>query len=241
MPVNQLPLEVIGAIVRGGQDVCRAAGIPIAGGHTIDSVEPIYGLVAMGLVHPDRVRRNADARPGDVLVLGKPLGVGVYSAALKKEQLGDAHYREMIANTTRLNTPGPLLAALPGVHAITDVTGFGLAGHALEMARGAGVTVHIDWARVPLLPGVEPLAAQGFVTGASGRNWAGYGAGVVLAPGLPATAQSLVTDPQTSGGLLVACTSDTVQQVLDTFAQEGFAHAAVVGRVEAGPAQLHVD
>ena len=240
MPVNQLPLEVIGAIVRGGQDVCRAAGIPIAGGHTIDSVVPIYGLVAMGLVHPDRVRRNADARPGDVLVLGKPLGVGVYSAALKKEQLGDAHYREMIANTTRLNTPGPLLAALPGVHAITDVTGFGLAGHALEMARGAGVTVHIDWARVPLLPGVEPLAAQGFVTGASGRNWAGYGAGVVLAPGLPATAQSLVTDPQTSGGLLVACTSDTVQQVLDTFAQEGFAHAAVVGRVEAGPAQLHV-
>ncbi|SFU88055.1 selenophosphate synthase [Paenacidovorax caeni] len=240
MPVNQLPLEVIGAIVRGGQDVCRAAGIPIAGGHTIDSVEPIYGLVAMGLVHPDRVRRNADARPGDVLVLGKPLGVGVYSAALKKEQLGDAHYREMIANTTRLNTPGPLLAALPGVHAITDVTGFGLAGHALEMARGAGVTVHIDWARVPLLPGVEQLAAQGFVTGASGRNWAGYGAGVVLAPGLPATAQNLVTDPQTSGGLLVACTSDTVQQVLDTFAQEGFAHAAVVGRVEAGPAQLHV-
>ncbi len=240
MPVNQLPLEVIGAIVRGGQDVCRAAGIPIAGGHTLDSVEPIYGLVAMGLVHPDRVRRNADARPGDVLVLGKPLGVGVYSAALKKEQLGDAHYREMIANTTRLNTPGPLLAALPGVHAITDVTGFGLAGHALEMARGAGVTVHIDWARVPLLPGVEPLAAQGFVTGASGRNWAGYGAGVVLAPGLPATAQNLVTDPQTSGGLLVACTSDTVQQVLDTFAQEGFAHAAVVGRVEAGSAQLHV-
>ena len=241
MPVNVLPLYVIGAIVRGGQDVCRAAGIPIAGGHTIDSVEPIYGLVAMGLVHPDRVRRNADARPGDVLVLGKPLGVGVYSAALKKEQLGDAHYREMIANTTRLNTPGPLLAALPGVHAITDVTGFGLAGHALEMARGAGVTVHIDWARVPLLPGVEPLAAQGFVTGASGRNWAGYGAGVVLAPGLPATAQSLITDPQTSGGLLVACAPDTVQQVLDTFAQEGFAHAAVVGRVEAGPAQLHVD
>ena len=240
MPINVLPHGVIAKILEGGESVCRDAGIPLAGGHSIDSVEPIYGLVAMGLVHPDRVRRNADARPGDVLVLGKPLGVGVYSAALKKEQLGDAHYREMIANTTRLNTPGPLLAALPGVHAITDVTGFGLAGHALEMARGAGVTVHIDWARVPLLPGVEPLAAQGFVTGASGRNWAGYGAGVVLAPGLPATAQSLVTDPQTSGGLLVACTSDTVQQVLDTFAQEGFAHAAVVGRVEAGPAQLHV-
>lgn len=240
MPVNVLPLDVIGAIVRGGQDVCRAAGIPIAGGHTIDSVEPIYGLVAMGLVHPDRVRRNADARPGDVLVLGKPLGVGVYSAALKKEQLDEAGYRQMIDSTTRLNTPGPLLAALPGVHAITDVTGFGLAGHGLEMARGAGVTVHIDWARVPLLPGVEQLAAQGFVTGASGRNWAGYGAGVVLAPGLPAMAQSLVTDPQTSGGLLVACAPDSVEEVLAVFQREGFAQAAVVGRVQQGPARLEV-
>ncbi len=240
MPVNVLPLDVIGAIVRGGQDVCRAAGIPIAGGHTIDSVEPIYGLVAMGLVHPDRVRRNADARPGDVLVLGKPLGVGVYSAALKKEQLDEAGYRQMIDSTTRLNTPGPLLAALPGVHAITDVTGFNLAGHGLEMARGAGVTVHIDWARVPLLPGVAELAAAGFVTGASGRNWVGYGAGVVLAPGLPATAQSLVTDPQTSGGLLVACAPDSVEEVLAVFQREGFAQAAVVGRVQQGPARLEV-
>jgi len=241
MPVNQLPLDVIGSIARGGQDVCRAAGIPIAGGHTIDSVEPIYGLVAMGLVHPARVRRNADARPGDVLVLGKALGVGVYSAALKKEQLGDAHYREMIATTTRLNTPGPLLAELSGVHAITDVTGFGLAGHALEMARGAGATIAIDWARVPLLPGVADLAAAGFITGASGRNWAGYGgADVALADGLPATAQALVTDPQTSGGLLVACAPDSVQEVLAVFQREGFAQAAVIGGVQAGPARLDV-
>ena len=240
MPVNVLPLEVIAAIIRGGQDVCRAAGIPIAGGHTIDSVEPIYGLVAMGLVHPDRVRRNADARPGDLLVLGKPLGVGVYSAALKKEQLSDAHYREMIAATTRLNTPGPLLAELPGVHAITDVTGFGLAGHGLEMARGAGATVAIDWARVPLLPGVPDLAAAGFVTGASGRNRAGYGADVVLHDGLPATAQALVTDPQTSGGLLVACAPDSVQDVLALFQREGFAQAAIIGSVQAGPARLEV-
>lgn len=240
MPVNQLPLDVIGAIARGGQDVCRAAGIPIAGGHTIDSVEPIYGLVALGLVHPDRVRRNADARPGDVLVLGKPLGVGVYSAALKKEQLNDAHYREMIANTTRLNTPGPLLAELPGVHAITDVTGFGLAGHALEMARGAGATVAIDWSRVPLLPGVADLAAAGFVTGASGRNWAGYGENVALASGLPPMAQALVTDPQTSGGLLVACAPESVQDVLAVFQREGFAHAAVIGGVQSGAARLDV-
>ncbi|SDM21827.1 selenophosphate synthase [Oryzisolibacter propanilivorax] len=234
MPVAQLPLEVIGAILRGGQDVCRSAGIPVAGGHTIDSVEPIYGLVAMGLVHPDRVRRNAGARPGDVLILGKPLGVGVYSAALKKEQLQDAHYREMIATTTRLNTPGPLLAELPGVHAITDVTGFGLAGHALEMARGAQLAAHIDWASVPLLPGVAKMAGEGLVTGASARNWAGYGAQVRLAPGLPATAQALACDPQTSGGLLVACAPEAAGEVLAVFAREGFEYAKVVGRLYDG-------
>ena len=238
MPVGRLPLEVIGAILRGGQDVCRAAGIPVAGGHTIDSVEPIYGLVALGLVHPERLRTNAGARAGDLLVLGKPLGVGVYSAALKKEQLSEAHYRELIASTTRLNTPGPLLAELPGVHAITDVTGFGLAGHALEMARGAGLAVQIEWAGVPLLPGAAELAAQGFVTGASARNWAGYGAQVRLAAQLPATAQALATDPQTSGGLLVACAPEAAGDVLAIFAREGFAHAAVVGSVQAGPAGL---
>lgn len=241
MPVNQLPLNVIGAIVRGGQDVCRAAGIPIAGGHTIDSVEPIYGLVAMGLVHPDRVRRNAQARAGDVLVLGKPLGVGVYSAALKKLQLDDAGYREMIANTTRLNTPGPLLAELPGVHAMTDVTGFGLAGHGLEMARGAGRQVVVEWSRVPLLPGVQQLAQDGHVTGASGRNWAAYGAEVRMAEGLPATTRNLLTDPQTSGGLLVSCAPQSVQEVLEIFGREGFASAAVVGRVEDGEPVLRVE
>lgn len=240
MPVSQLPIEVIGAIMRGGQDVCRAAGIPIAGGHTIDSVEPIYGLVAMGLVHPERVRKNAGAQPGDVLVLGKPLGVGVYSAALKKERLSDAHYRQMIDSTTLLNTPGPLLAELDGVHAITDVTGFGLAGHALEMARGSGTTCRIDWSCVPLLPGVAELAAAGFVTGASARNWAAYGHDVRLAAGLSATAQALLSDPQTSGGLLVACSPDSVPRVLDIFAREGFGVASVVGHVMAGAAQLEI-
>jgi selenide, water dikinase len=135
MPLNVLSTATIGRILAGGESVCRAAGIPIAGGHSIDSVEPIYGLVALGLVHPSRVKRNADAQPGDVLVLGKPLGVGVLSAALKKDSLDAAGYARMIATTTQLNTPGPELAALAGVHAMTDVTGFGLAGHALELAR----------------------------------------------------------------------------------------------------------
>ena len=239
MPVNVLSTETIGRILAGGQAACTAAGIPIAGGHTIDSVEPIYGLVALGLVHPKQVKRNADARVGDLLVLGKPLGVGVYSAALKKNALSPEGYAQMIAATTRLNTPGPRLAALDGVHALTDVTGFGLAGHGLEMARGARARVVIDWARVPLLPGVRELAQQGFVTGASGRNWASYGAEVELGGALADVDRALLTDPQTSGGLLVACSPDSLAEVQAVFAAEGF-EAAVVGRVEAGTAGLSV-
>ena len=182
-------------------------------------------------MHPDRVARNAAAQPGDVLVLGKPLGVGIYSAALKKEKLGADGYAHMIGATTRLNTPGPALAALPGVHAITDVTGFALAGHALELARGAGVTVQLDWPAVPLLPGVRELAAQGIVTGASGRNWAAYGHEVALPEGFTDTERALLTDPQTSGGLLVACAPDSLGDVLSLFKQNGFGDAAVVGRV----------
>ena len=240
MPINVLSTQTIGRVLEGGAAVCRAAGIPIAGGHTIDSVEAIYGLVALGLVHPKRVRRNADAQPGDVLVLGKPVGVGVLSAALKKEKLDAAGYERMIATTTRLNTPGPDLAALPGVHAITDVTGFGLAGHGLEMARGARATVQIDWAAVPLIDGARALAAQGFVTGASGRNWAGYGADVVLPEGFAPEDRALLTDPQTSGGLLVACEESSVGAVMDVFRRHGFDAAAPVGRVQAGPPRLVV-
>ncbi|MBB1162295.1 selenide, water dikinase SelD [Aquariibacter albus] len=233
MPINVLPVEVIGRILDGGQSVCRAAGIPIAGGHTIDSVEAIYGLVALGLVHPKRVKRNADAKVGDRLILGKPLGVGVLSAALKKEQLGAEGYAQMIASTTKLNTPGPDLAAIDGVHALTDVTGFGLAGHGLELARGAGASLRIDWARVPLLAGVRGLAEQGFVTGASGRNWTGYGAQVALGSRRDAIDQALLTDPQTSGGLLVSCTPEAVEAVLAVFRVHGFAAAAEIGEIVA--------
>jgi selenide,water dikinase len=233
MPINVLSTQTIGRILEGGASVCRAAGIPIAGGHSIDSVEAIYGLVALGLVHPKQVKRNADAQPGDVLVLGKPLGVGVMSAALKKGALDPAGYAQMIACTTRLNTPGPDLAALPGVHALTDVTGFGLAGHALEMARGAKCEVQLDWSGVPLLDGVRALAERGFVTGASARNWAGYGADVALPAGFAAIDQALLSDPQTSGGLLVACAPGALDSVLGIFARHGFGQAAVVGRIAA--------
>lgn len=231
MPISVLSTATIGRILDGGASVCRQAGIPVAGGHTIDSVEPIYGLVALGLVHPDRVRRNSDAKPGDVLVLGKALGVGVMSAALKKGLLDAALYQRMIATTTQLNTPGPDLAAIEGVHAITDVTGFGLAGHALEMARGSRCQVRLDWSAVPLLEGVPALAREGFVTGASGRNWAAYGQDVSLSPTLPTQAQALLSDPQTSGGLLVSCAPQALDAVMRVFAQHGFGAAAVIGDV----------
>ena len=232
MPINVLSTDTIGQILAGGQSVCQAAGIPIAGGHSIDSVEPIYGLVVLGLAHPSRIKRNASAQAGDVLVLGKPLGVGVLSAALKKEQLSDEGYAQMIATTTRLNTPGPELAAIDGVHAMTDVTGFGLAGHALELARGSAVDVHIAWSQVPLLDGVRSLAELGHITGASARNWSGYGADVQLpASGFDAMDQALLTDPQTSGGLLVSCAPESLDAVMAVFERHGFAQAAVVGKV----------
>lgn len=240
MPINVLSGETIGQVLAGGASVCREAGIPIAGGHSIDSVEPIYGLVALGLVDPRVVKRNARAEAGDVLVLGKPLGVGIMSAALKKGALDAEGYARMMATTTKLNTPGPELARLEGVHAMTDVTGFGLAGHALEMARGSGCEVRLDWAGVPLLEQVRALAGQGFVTGASGRNWASYGAEVDLAEGFAPEDRALLADPQTSGGLLVACAAGAVDEVMATFRRHGFEGASVVGSVREGAPRLAV-
>jgi selenide,water dikinase len=240
MPIKVLAPEVIREILRGGESVCAQAGIPIAGGHSIDSVEPIYGLVALGTVHPDQVKRNSAARAGDVLVLGKPLGVGILSAALKKEQLDPAGYRAMIDVTTRLNRAGPDLAKVPGVHAMTDVTGFGLLGHLLEMCRGAQLTAHLRMSSVPLLDNVLALAERGFVTGASGRNWASYGDSVQLAAGVTGAQQALLCDPQTSGGLLVACAEDAVQEVLTIFERQGLEGAAVIGAMAAGAPQVSV-
>ena len=240
MPVNKLPIDVIGKIIKGGESICNEAGIPIAGGHTIDSVEPIYGLVVLGLVHPSKVKRNADAKAGDVLVLGKPLGVGVLSAALKKGVLGDEGYKAMIDNTTKLNKPGKALSELPGVHALTDVTGFGLLGHLLELARGAKLTAKLNMSQIPLLPGVEKLAHDGFFTGASGRNWDAYGKDVLLSPNITQPQHTLLTDPQTSGGLLVSCDPSSVDEVLALFRSHGFEHAAVIGEMTAGEPRVQV-
>jgi selenide, water dikinase len=240
MPINVLPHEVIREIFRGGETLCHAAGIPIAGGHSIDSVEPIYGLAVTGVVDPRRVKRNSCARAGDVLVLGKPLGVGIFSAAFKKGVLGDAAYRLMIETTTQLNVPGTELSALAGVHAMTDVTGFGLLGHLLEMCRGSGLGAQLASRDVPLLDGVQALAQAGIATGASTRNWQSYGKDVELGPHIEAWLRAVLTDPQTSGGLLVACDPAELESVGQCFVRNGFNRAAVIGHMRAGEAKVEV-
>ncbi|MBU6224924.1 MAG: selenide, water dikinase SelD [Burkholderiales bacterium] len=234
MPIDVLPIETIGRILQGGQDICRDAGIPVAGGHSIDSVEPIYGLVVMGLVHPSRIKRNSSAQIGDVLILGKPLGVGILSAAFKKEKLSAKGYQSLLRFTTQLNKPGASLAALAGVHAMTDVTGFGLAGHALEIARGAHVQVKIAWDKVPLIEGTHQMASAGLVTGASGRNWSGYGDEITLPDGFDPVAQLLLSDPQTSGGLLLSCHPDQAEEAMGIFHANGFEMASVIGQIKPG-------
>jgi selenide, water dikinase len=241
VPINVLPPHVIREILRGGEAICAEAGIPIAGGHSIDCVEPIYGLAAIGLVHPRHLKRNSEAKPGDALILGKPLGVGILSAALRKGQLPDAGYRAMIDTTTRLNRAGPQLAELAGVHAMTDVTGFGLLGHLLEMCRGARLGARVNMRHVPLLDDVLSMAAAGWVTGASARNWSSCADEARLAPQLEGAYQALLCDPQTSGGLLIACAPDVVPEVMRILRQHGCAHAAAIGAMSGDAPLVRVD
>ncbi len=229
MPINALPVEAIRRILEGGEEVCREANIPIAGGHSIDTPEPIYGLAALGLVHPGQVKRNDSAKDGDALVLGKPLGVGILSAALKKGVLDPKGYGEMLASTTQLNTAGEALAQLEGVHAMTDVTGFGLLGHLLGICRGSKLSAELEWKRLPVLATASILAREGFATGASERNWASYENEVELGPAISEWQKNLLTDPQTSGGLLVACERSIVRDVIGIFKQQGFGFAAEIG------------
>jgi len=240
IPVGKVPVEDVRQILAGGAAVCAAAGIPVAGGHSIDSLEPIYGLVALGTVHPDRILRNTGAQPGDVLVLTKGLGVGIFSAALKQGQLGPDGYRAMIDTTTRLNRIGADLPDMPSVHSCTDVTGFGLLGHALEMARGAGLRVRVRLQDVPVLEGAAALAAAGFGTGASGRNWSSYAGEVTLPAGLPDWRRGLLCDPQTSGGLLIAVAPDGADALLGRVWEAGFSQAAAIGTLEPGTPGIEV-
>ena len=240
MPIGKLPVEAMQQILAGGQSVCEQAGIPIAGGHSIDNPEPIYGLVALGLVHPSRVKRNDRAQSGDVLILGKALGVGIMSAALKKGELRDKAYQQMIESTTQLNIAGIELAELPGVHAMTDVTGFGLAGHLHEICRGSKLHADIRFDALPILSAARHLAQAGYATGASDRNWTSVAPHLTLPPSAPEWHKKMLTDPQTSGGLLVACDQASVARVLEIFKRQGFKYAAEIGGLATGPATISV-
>lgn len=240
MPIGKLSTQVIHDILLGGESVCAAAGIPIAGGHSIDSPEPIYGLVALGVVHPDKVKRNVGAKPGDVLILGKGLGIGIMSAALKKGELSEEGYRQMLESTTQLNTPGSILAHMHGVHALTDVTGFALLGHLLEICRGSQLGAELEFDKLPLLPVALELAQKGYAPGAAARNWDSYGHEVHLPEGMDKWRKNLLCDPQTSGGLMVACTPEAVEDVLDLFRQQGFSYACEIGRMVAGDVGVKV-
>jgi selenide,water dikinase len=240
IPLDKLPIEIVRAILAGGASVCAAAGIPVAGGHSIDTPEPIYGLAVIGTCRKQNLRRNADARPGDALILTKPLGVGIYSAALKKGRLSGDGYAEMVAITTLLNRVGTKLAEDQNVHAITDVTGFGLAGHALEIARGSNLSIEIRADSLPFLRGAVSFAQQGIVTGASGRNWASYGDSVELPAGFPNWRRDLLTDPQTSGGLLVSCAAERAETILQTILEPGYPAARKIGRLQAGPPTIKI-
>ena len=238
MPLDKLPVSVIRSILAGGEAVCTQAGIPIAGGHSIDVLEPIYGLVALGLVHPRKIKRNSSGKEGDSLILGKPLGIGILSAALKKGKLSDAGYAQMLEWTTKLNTPGEALADMPAVHALTDVTGFGLAGHLLEICRGSKLAAHVAFKDLPVIADAVGFAREGIATGASERNWKGYGAEVKFEG--EEWKKKLLTDPQTSGGLLVACDAKAEKDVLREFEKRGFGQATVIGKLSAGAPSLTV-
>jgi selenide,water dikinase len=241
MPIEKIAIDVVRQIIDGGASACADAGIPVAGGHSIDSPEPIYGLAVIGTCRPDQLRRNGGARPGDTLILTKPLGVGIYSAALKKGELGSAEYAEMLASTTQLNRIGIELGNDSAVHGITDVTGFGLLGHALEMAKASDLVLTVRAGQIPFLREAKSLARRGFVTGASHRNWSSYDSQITTPPELQDWQRHLLTDPQTSGGLLVACAADRADAVLARIVNDGFPGARIIGFTSPGPARVRVE
>jgi selenide,water dikinase len=240
MPVNKMPQEMIEQILAGGAQVCADAGVPVAGGHTIDAVEPIYGLAVIGVVHPDRIKRNCEAQNGDDIILGKALGVGILGAAVNKDELDPEGYRQMVETATKLNAVGAELAKLPAVHALTDVTGFGIIGHLLEICRGSDLAATIEWDALPILPAARDYAGRGYNTGAAGRNWESFGQDVTLPDDLPAWRRNLLTDPQTSGGLMLTCSPESTDAVVALFREHGFADACVIGRMQSGTAKLTV-
>lgn len=239
-PVNKMSQEQIQQVLAGGTRACADAGVPVGGGHTIDAPEPIYGLAAIGLVHPDKIKRNSDAKDGDVLILGKGLGVGILGAALNKDELDPEGYMEMVQSTTKLNSIGADLAEMDGVHGVTDVTGFGLVGHLFEMCEGGVLAATLDWDKLPILPSALNYAKRGYNTGAANRNWESFGDHVAVPDGMEQWQKNMLMDPQTSGGLLVSCPPDRADAVVTLFHEQGYGFATVIGEMTAGSPHVAV-
>jgi selenide,water dikinase len=232
-PKGTLDLEVLGEILKGGGERARAAGAVVIGGHSIIDLELKYGMAVTGVVHPDRVIRNVGVREGDVLVLTKPLGTGIVATALKKRKAARANVRAAVASMVSLNGPASRIARRFPVHACSDVTGFGLLGHAAEMAMGSGVSLVLDSAALPLLPGARRLAEQGFLTGGCQRNRAYLVDKVVIARAVPAGLRDVAFDPQTSGGLLLALPAKAAEKLTRALRTDGIEAATIVGRATA--------
>ena len=235
-PINHLGAEVAQAVVDGGRQACRDAGIALAGGHSIDSPEPIFGLAVNGLVQLSELKRNDTARSGDLLFLTKPLGIGILTTAQKKKLLRPEHGQIAIDAMCTLNKAGAAFAKLPSVTALTDVTGFGLAGHLLEMCEGSGLCALLDLDAVPLLPAIDEYLAAGCIPGGTQRNFASYGH--KLAP-LSDRQRQLLCDPQTSGGLLVAVRPEARAEFEQCAEQQGLT-LAPIGQLEAGVAEPRI-
>jgi len=234
-PRGKLPLDLLGEVLRGGQEIAQQAGAFVLGGHSVDDPEPKYGMVAIGEVHPDRIVTLARARAGDVLVLTKPIGTGVLTTALKRDLLTAADLTAAVASMTTLNAGAARAMLAVGVHAATDVTGFGLLGHLHNMLVASGVAAEVDAAAVPLFPGAADLAARGAVPGGTQRNRDALAADVSFAPGLDEAMRVLLHDAQTSGGLLLAVPAERVDALLAALKKEGTPTAARIGRVTSGP------
>lgn len=230
-PVNTLPAEIAKKVIEGSRSICAAAGIPLAGGHSIDSPEPIFGLAVNGLVAIEHIKKNNEAKEGDILFLTKALGVGILTTAEKKGILKAQHQGLAATQMMQLNKVGEALGKLPAVSAMTDVTGFGLLGHLTEMAEGSGLSATLDFNNIPsIIPDIEEYVTAKSVPGGTGRNWESYGDKIGM---LSEFQKALLADPQTSGGLLIAVSKDgvpAVQQILKDYGLEKFCNP--IGRME---------
>jgi selenide, water dikinase len=238
-PVEKLPAAVAQQVIEGSKKICAEAGIPLAGGHSIDSPEPIFGLAVNGLVDISHLKQNNTAREGDALFLTKPLGVGILTTAQKRGVLKPGHAEALLKQLATLNKIGAALGKIKGVHAMTDVTGFGLLGHLIEMAEGSGLTAEIHYNALPILDSCREYLAQKIMPDATYRNWNSYSSKVAFGAGVNVMeAFNILPDPQTNGGLLISVSPGSVGDVAELFAANNIAFSEPVGRMTSGAEKL---